>query len=732
MAVTWAGGESGTRNTAWYETLAGAVTVDTGVTLDGNATLKLDTSSPAATATATTTKSGAIADAGRRITRYVRFSALPAATRFHTLLAVQNSGGTSVLSLGLDSNGKLVLSSGIAAIGAVGSTTLSASTWYRVALSYTITSTTNWQARVYLGQAGDSPAYSGALEMSRSNADATLSATTSDRLTCTLPLNVGANITLNVTHTVVDDATDLADPGNRKTTAKLPTTTTTNNFDGTVGTGAVNERPVSTTNGKSHANTTDVDQDYEIEAASAGDADLTGATLVGNVAWIWATLGSLTGTPSTNIIRNGARETGTWDAASANVAQLFTVVSTSATYPANANGKNIGSSSSVIAADTFLYDCGVIIVYTPAAGGSGFKDAVARFRLASAAAFKDIVGRFRLASAATYRDAGIRLRLVSATAYRDTTVRFRLRSVTVYRDAGLRFKMVAATYRDATLRFKLVATGFKDATARFRFASPATYRDATTRLRLQSATIYRDANARLRLRATAYRDAGVRFLLVTPGVYRDATTRLRLRATGFRDATARLRLQSVTAYRDAVARLRLRAAAWRDASARLRVRAGAYRDAGVRFALQVITVQLGRPAADVGSATWHDQVAGTTNLFQAIDETVASDADYIESPDVTGSPSLQKVRLAALDDPLSAAGHILRVRYGKDLTGGDTVDLTVRLYGADGTTVIATRSYPGIDAATTVEITLSEVEANAIPDPDYATGLVLGFEAVAA
>lgn len=369
MALTWADGTSGTQTTAWYESLVGAVTVDTGVTLDGNATLKLDTSSPAALVVATTTKAGAIAAAGRRISRYVRFSTLPTVGTFLSILNA-STATTVVLNVALDSNGKLVLRNNTATMGAVGSTTLSVNTWYRIALSYVVTTTTNWSANVYLGQAGDSPTYSGALELNRTNADATLSATACDRLTAQMGATAGANITLNITHTVIDDSTDLADPGNEKTTAKLPTTNTTNGFDTTVGTGAVNERPVSTTNGRTHAATSDVDQDYEIEAASAGDHDISGATIVGNVAWIWAELSSLTGTPLSHIIHNGARDAATWDPASANTPQLFTIVSTSASYPQNANGKNIGTSSSTIAADTKLWDCGVIVVYQPAAAGT--------------------------------------------------------------------------------------------------------------------------------------------------------------------------------------------------------------------------------------------------------------------------------------------------------------------------------------------------------------------------
>lgn len=366
--VLWADGTAGTQTTAWYETLTGAVTVDTGVTLDGNATLKLDTSSPAATAQATTTKAGAIAAAGRGIPRYFRFNSLPTAGQFLGVLVV-GSSTTVCLSVSVDSNGKLCLRNNTATIGAVGATTLSVNTWYRVSLSYTVTTTTNWSAKVSLGQAGDSPAYSGALELSRTNADATLSTATADRLQAFIPSPAGANITLNITHTVVDDRTDLTDPGNQKTSAKLPTTTTTNSFDTTVGTGAVNERPVSTTNGKTHAGLTDVDQDYEIQAVSVGDADLTGATIVGYVGWVSSALSSATGTPTSKLILAGARTAQVVDP-NGTSAVLTTTVVTSSSYPQHANGKNIGMSSSTIAADAQLADCGVIVVYTPAVAGA--------------------------------------------------------------------------------------------------------------------------------------------------------------------------------------------------------------------------------------------------------------------------------------------------------------------------------------------------------------------------
>ena len=86
----------------------------------------------------------------------------------------------------------------------------------------------------------------------------------------------------------VDDVTDLSFPGDIRVTAKLPASDNTVNFDTTVGTGAVNERPLSVTNGQQHAAATDVQENYTLQAASVGDEDLTGTTIVGYTGWVYA------------------------------------------------------------------------------------------------------------------------------------------------------------------------------------------------------------------------------------------------------------------------------------------------------------------------------------------------------------------------------------------------------------------------------------------------------------
>ena len=91
----------------------------------------------------------------------------------------------------------------------------------------------------------------------------------------------------------LDDDSSFAYPGDIRVTAKLPASDNTVNFDTTVGTGAVNERPLSVTNGQQHAAATDVQENYTLQAASVGDEDLTGATIVGYTGWVWAKRGDI-------------------------------------------------------------------------------------------------------------------------------------------------------------------------------------------------------------------------------------------------------------------------------------------------------------------------------------------------------------------------------------------------------------------------------------------------------
>ncbi len=128
------------------------------------------------------------------------------------------------------------------------------------------------------------------------------------------------------------------------------------------------------------------------------------------------------------------------------------------------------------------------------------------------------------------------------------------------------------------------------------------------------------------------------------------------------------------------------------------------------------TVQLARPVSDVTAGTWTASTG--SDLYAMLDETVASDADYI----VTTAASTCEVALGSVSDPASSGGHVVRYRISAN-TGG----ITVRL--RQGTTTIAAWTHnPAPSSLTTYAQTLSGAEADSITD--YAA-LKLQFEATA-
>lgn len=133
--------------------------------------------------------------------------------------------------------------------------------------------------------------------------------------------------------------------------------------------------------------------------------------------------------------------------------------------------------------------------------------------------------------------------------------------------------------------------------------------------------------------------------------------------------------------------------------------------------------QFGRPSTDTtNDGAWTTEAGGSTSIFQQIDESVASDSDYIRTA-LAPTSDVYVTKLTSITDPVSSSGHIMRWRRGKDSSGGATVNETVQLrqgYTNEGSpgTLIAT----GVSAAatpdsfTTTTYTLSGAEADAITD----------------
>lgn len=131
--------------------------------------------------------------------------------------------------------------------------------------------------------------------------------------------------------------------------------------------------------------------------------------------------------------------------------------------------------------------------------------------------------------------------------------------------------------------------------------------------------------------------------------------------------------------------------------------------------------QYGRPSADTLIGNYQDQGGGTTNIYTTIDETSASDADYIRSP-TNPANEVFVCALSSVTDPVSSSSHTIRVRAGTDQSsGGRQIDMTAQLrqgYVNEGSpgTLIATLSQTSIAAGsfTTYTATLSGAEADAI------------------
>lgn len=132
--------------------------------------------------------------------------------------------------------------------------------------------------------------------------------------------------------------------------------------------------------------------------------------------------------------------------------------------------------------------------------------------------------------------------------------------------------------------------------------------------------------------------------------------------------------------------------------------------------------QFGRPSTDTTRDNWEEDDGTTVDIFDQIDETPFDDADFIRTVP-TPTADVYVTKLTTLTDPVSSINHILRYRYGKDLAGGDVINITIQLRqgyvneGAPGTliaTIATLLDVPnGFNAGS---YTLSGAEADAITD----------------
>lgn len=131
--------------------------------------------------------------------------------------------------------------------------------------------------------------------------------------------------------------------------------------------------------------------------------------------------------------------------------------------------------------------------------------------------------------------------------------------------------------------------------------------------------------------------------------------------------------------------------------------------------------QFARPDADLVDGTWTEDDGTTTDMFAEIDEAAADDNDYVKSV-AAPSNAAMAVGLGNVTDPVSSAGHVIRVRARQGVAGGVPVDMTVELrqgYTNEGSqgTLIATLTQADVaDSFTDYSHTLSGAEADSITD----------------
>jgi len=228
-------------------------------------------------------------DSGTRITFGFRYSGtLSVSGGGADLVNFATTGGANVFSVGINNSGILVIlsaNSGPASALATGTHAISANTDTRIAIAYSITSTSVNAIQVYVN---------GVLDINASNL--TLANNNSARLyfgwgNINEP---GANVNGYVAHIYIDNGTT-GDPGNILVTTKrvLSNGTTTSWATGGSGSGYgsghasfINGRPPSTSNIVSVTPVAIKVEEYNVESRSAGDVNITGYALVDWMGWV--------------------------------------------------------------------------------------------------------------------------------------------------------------------------------------------------------------------------------------------------------------------------------------------------------------------------------------------------------------------------------------------------------------------------------------------------------------
>ena len=287
------------------------------------------------------------ASTGNRISFWGYWESFPTGTQ--SMLQLYN-GGTYVASPVNLTAGRNVNTSG----GSDGSTTLTTGRWYHFVLSYTISSTTVNEFRLYVD---------GRLESSGTNT--TISNATPDRFRLGIvdSSNFGSNNVYYADDIYVDNGTNLDSPGPVRVAHKRPFSNGSSNQWSSTGIGSgygsgnavyANQQPP-TGDGRMFVTASNRSEFYNVEGPEAGDQDITGAKIRGYGGWLYVSKsGSGTGE---RIVINGSSTVITISGLS-----YYSAYTLDSSYPASTDKIGVISNSTGFSSYQ-LYEAGFHIAY---------------------------------------------------------------------------------------------------------------------------------------------------------------------------------------------------------------------------------------------------------------------------------------------------------------------------------------------------------------------------------
>lgn len=317
---------------------------------------------------------GTVADAGSLVSFWIRLSTVTPTNDILLMCTETTSDGSPQLGIKLTTAGHFAIVGRTASTGlsVAGTASPSANTWTRVSLSWVLTSGSSYTIKLYVN---------GVLDATMTNATGTITVTNGVCLLLGLLNNIptlaipggGGALTAWYDDIYTDNRSDFTDSGDVRVTAKRPFANgTTNGFTTQIGAGGsgygtghapqVNEQPLSQTNGWSMIGAgSAITEEYNIEGLTVGDVNLTGATIVDTMGWIFAK--ALVG-ENASLVLKGATTT----AALTSTPSPFTAYAASSTYPAG-TGTDIGLITTTALTTVSLYEAGILVGFNPAAAG---------------------------------------------------------------------------------------------------------------------------------------------------------------------------------------------------------------------------------------------------------------------------------------------------------------------------------------------------------------------------